>query len=199
MRNVAACPQCRYTDGDQHSRRAQTIARKVLSWRISNSMDASFCVDCLEDALRSHGAPEVFNSDQGSQFTSEAFTGVLKREGVTISMDGRGRAFDNIFVERLWRTVKYEDVYLNGYANMGDLMLGLTAYMMFYNEERFHQALGNDTPSKVYSTGIGGGAMILEKYGISGEAPSSAMKTAIPNETQKTGQRRPAECNTSTV
>ncbi len=196
-------------------------SRKVLSWRISNSMDASFCVDCLEDALRTHGTPEVFNSDQGSQFTSEAFTGVLKREGVTISMDGRGRAFDNIFVERLWRTVKYEDVYLNGYANMGDLMLGLTAYMMFYNEERFHQALGNDTPSKVYSTGIGGGAMILEKYGISGEAPSvslrstdgaspdeattettapaSAMKTAIPNETPKTGQRRAAACEKSTA
>jgi len=87
-------------------------SRKVLSWRISNSMDASFCVDCLEDALRSHGTPEIFNSDQGSQFTSDAFTGVLKREGITISMDGRGRAFDNIFVERLWRSVKHEDVYL---------------------------------------------------------------------------------------
>ena len=98
-------------------------SRKVLSWRISNSMDASFCVDCLENALRSHGTPEVFNSDPGSQFTSEAFTGVLKRQGVTISMDGRGRAFDNIFVERLWRTVKYEDVYLNDYPNMGELML----------------------------------------------------------------------------
>jgi putative transposase len=81
-------------------------SRKVLSWRISNSMEAVFCVDCLEDALRMHGTPEVFNSDQGSQFTSDAFTNVLKREGVTISMDGRGRAFDNIFVERLWRNVK---------------------------------------------------------------------------------------------
>lgn len=85
-------------------------SRKVLSWRISNSMDASFCVDCLEDALRGHGKPEVFNSDQGAQFTSHAFTGVLQREGVAISMDGRGRALDNIFVERLWRSVKYEDV-----------------------------------------------------------------------------------------
>ena len=102
-------------------------SRKVLSWRISNSMEAVFCVDCLEDALRSHGTPEIFNSDQGSQFTSDAFTGVLKREGITISMDGRGRAFDNIFVERLWRSVKHEDVYLNGYGNMGELMLGLTA------------------------------------------------------------------------
>jgi putative transposase len=183
-------------------------SRKVLSWRISNSMDASFCVDCLEDALRAHGKPEVFNSDQGSQFTSDAFTGVLKREGVTISMDGRGRAFDNIFVERLWRTVKYEDVYLNGYANMGELMLGLTAYMMFYNEERFHQSLGNATPSQVYKLGTGGGAMILEKYGAAGEAPpaplrstdgaspaeatTTATATATATATSKAGQRRSA-------
>jgi transposase InsO family protein len=84
-------------------------------WRISNSMEAVFCVDCLEDALRHHGTPEIFNSDQGAQFTSTAFTDVLKRQGVVISMDGRGRAFDNIFVERLWRSVKHEDVYLKGY------------------------------------------------------------------------------------
>jgi putative transposase len=88
-------------------------SRKVLSWRLSNTMEANFCVDCLEEALRLYGQPEVFNSDQGAQFTADAFTRVLKREGITISMDGRGRAFDNIFVERLWRTVKYEDVYLN--------------------------------------------------------------------------------------
>jgi len=89
-------------------------SRRVLSWRISNTMEAAFCVDCLEEALRNHGKPEVFNSDQGSQFTSDAFTGVLKREKITISMDGRGRAFDNIFVERLWRSVRHEDVYLKG-------------------------------------------------------------------------------------
>ena len=94
----------------------------MLSWRISNSMEAVFCVDCLEDALRAHGKPEIFNSDQGSQFTSDGFTGVLKREGVTISMDDRGRAFDNIFVERLWRSVKHEDVYLKGYATVGELL-----------------------------------------------------------------------------
>ncbi len=86
------------------------ISRKVLSWRISNSMDASLCVDCLEEALRNYGSPEIFNSDQGSQFTSTDFTGVLKREEIRTSMDGRGRAFDNIFVERLWRNVKYEDI-----------------------------------------------------------------------------------------
>ena len=100
-------------------------SRKVLSWRISNSMDASFCIDCLEEALRNYGKPDIFNSDQGAQFTSAGFTGVLQREEIKISMDGRGRAFDNIFVERLWRNVKYEDVYLNGYATMGQLMVGL--------------------------------------------------------------------------
>lgn len=185
-------------------------SRKVLSWRISNSMEAVFCVDCLEDALRSHGTPEIFNSDQGSQFTSDAFTGVLKREGITISMDGRGRAFDNIFVERLWRSVKHEDVYLNGYGNMGELMLGLTAYMIFYNEERAHQSLGYDTPSEVYETGIGGGALIVDKFGGARGEPSVPLRstedspraeaktetTATATTTTKPGQRRAAACET---
>ncbi len=140
-------------------------SRKVLAWRISNSMDASFCVDCLEDALREHGKPDVFNSDQGAQFTSHAFTGVLKREGIAISMDGRGRALDNIFVERLWRSVKHEDVYLKGYATMGELTVGLAQYFAFYNEERPHQSLGYATPGSVYRSGRGGGAMIVDKYG----------------------------------
>jgi putative transposase len=108
-------------------------SRKVLSWRISNSMDAGFCVDCLEDALSQYGKPEIFNSDQGSQFTSDAFIGVLKGAGVAISMDGRGRALDNIFVERLWRNVKHEDVYLKGYATMGELTMGLAQYFAYYN------------------------------------------------------------------
>ena len=140
-------------------------SRRVLSWRISNSMDASFCVDCLEDALRGHGRPEIFNSDQGSQFTSVAFTEVLKREGVAISMDGRGRALDNIFVERLWRSVKHEDIYLKGYAHMGELMVGLAQYFAFYNHERPHQSLSYRTPDDVYRSGTGGGALIREKYG----------------------------------
>jgi len=152
-------------------------SRKVLSWRISNSMEAVFCVDCLEDALRLHGTPEVFNSDQGSQFTSEAFTGVLKREGVTISMDGRGRAFDNIFVERLWRSVKHEDVYLNGYATMGELLVGLSKYFIFYNGERPHQSLKNQTPDVVHQSAAGGGAMILEKYGAAEGLPISLRST----------------------
>jgi len=139
-------------------------SRRVLSWRISNTMEAAFCVDCLEEALRNHGKPEIFNSDQGSQFTSDAFTGVLKRERITISMDGRGRAFDNIFVERLWRSVKHEDIYLKGYTSMGELMAGLAEYFDFYNEERPHQSLGNLTPDVVYRTATGGGAKIVDKY-----------------------------------
>lgn len=139
-------------------------SRKVLSWRLSNTMDAAFCVDALEDALRLYGAPEVFNSDQGSQFTSEAFTGLLKAHEVKISMDGRGRAFDNIFVERLWRSVKYEDVYIRGYATLGELTVGLADYFQFYNTERMHQSLGNLTPDEVYQTGQGGGASVPDHF-----------------------------------
>lgn len=139
-------------------------SRRVLSWRISNSMEATFCVDCLEEALRTHGKPEIFNSDQGSQFTSDAFTSVLKREGIVISMDGRGRAFDNIFVERLWRSVKHEDVYLKGYTSMSELTAGLADYFIFYNNERPHQSLGQKTPEIVYRSAIGGGAVIVEKF-----------------------------------
>ena len=183
-------------------------SRRVLSWRISNSMEAVFCVDCLEDALRTHGKPEIFNSDQGSQFTSVAFTGVLEREGIVISMDGRGRVFDNIFVERLWRSVKYEDVYLKGYATMGELMVGLAGYFAFYNGERPHQSLGNETPDVVYRTGMGGGAMIVDKFGGAGEEPpvplrstggsspatarSEATATAETKAKTTPGQRRPA-------
>lgn len=134
--------------------------RKVLGWRLSNTMDAGFCVDCLEAAIQDYGIPEVFNTDQGSQFTSAGFTGVLARNGIAISMDGRGRALDNIFVERLWRTVKYEGVYLQKYANMPDLLLGLTDYFQFYNGERLHQSLGYTTPNKVYQAAKGGGAKL---------------------------------------
>jgi len=147
-------------------------SRRVLSWRISNNMEAVFCVDCLEEALRTHGKPEIFNSDQGSRFTSEAFTSVLQSEGIIISMDGRGRAFDNIFVERLWRSVKHEDVYLKGYGSMAELRFGLAEYFRFYNSERPHQSLGQKTPNAVYRTAIGGGAKIVDKFGGSVKAPS---------------------------
>jgi len=139
-------------------------SRRVLGWRISNSMEATFCVDCLEEAIRAHGKPELFTSDQGSQCTSDAFTDVLQRAGIVISMDGRGRAFDNICVERLWRSVKHEDVDWKGYATVGELMVGLTKYFVFYNGERPHQSLGNQPPDGVYRTSTGGGAMILDKY-----------------------------------
>jgi putative transposase len=146
-------------------------SRKVLSWRLSDTMEVSFCVDCLEGALQLYGPPEVFNSDQGSQFTAESFTSVLKRAGVTISMDGRGRAFDNIFVERLWRTVKYEDIYLKGYADLSEVTLGLIEYFPFYNDERPHTALANKTPAMVYQTRQGGGALIVDKYGPAATPP----------------------------
>lgn len=153
-------------------------SRRVLAWRISNSLDTAFCVDCLEDALSLVGKPEIFHSDQGSQFTSAAFTGVLKREGVAISMDGRGRALDNIFVERLWRSVKYEDVYLKGYGTVTELTLGLAEYFAFYNGERPHQALDNRTPITVHADGQGGGASIPDHVGVTtGQRCSAAIET----------------------
>ena len=141
-------------------------SRKVLSWQLSNTLDGSFCVECLETALHMHGTPEIFNTDQGSQFTATAFTDVLKQHGIKISMDGRGRALDNIFVERLWRSVKYEDVYLKCYTGVPELMTGLALYFVFYNTMRPHQALGYCTPDKVYQDGIGGGACIVDKFSV---------------------------------
>ena len=177
-------------------------SRRVLSWRISNSMDTEFCINCLEEALRRYGKPEIFNSDQGSQFTSDAFTGVLKREGIAISMDGRGRVFDNIFVERLWRTVKHEDVYLKGYATMIELRIGLAEYFTFYNGERPHQSLGQKTPEVVYKTASDGGAMIIDKYprAVAGFTvplsstvnPATAESVSEVPAEAKPGQRRPA-------
>ncbi len=151
-------------------------SRKVLSWRISNTLDTAFCVDCLEEALQRYGNPEIFNTDQGCQFTSESFTGVLRAHGIAISMDGRGRALDNIFVERLWRSVKYEDVYLKGYANPMELMIGLTEYFVFYNGERPHQSLGNLTPAEVYATGNNGGARIVDQFSKNEAASCSCEK-----------------------
>ena len=124
-------------------------SRYVFSWRLSNTLDVTFCIDALEEALEK-GCPEIFNSDQGSQFTSNEFTERLLSKEIKISMDGRGRVFDNIFIERLWRTVKYEDIYLKGYETGKDVKEGLSAYFPFYNNERFHQALGYRTPKEVH-------------------------------------------------
>lgn len=125
-------------------------SRKVLAWRLSNTLDTAFCVDALQEALSRSGCPEIFNTDQGCQFTSRDLTGVLQAHGIRISMDGKGRAFDNIFVERLWRSVKYEEVYLKHYETLREAREGLTAYFRFYNTERPHQSLGNRTPAEVY-------------------------------------------------
>ena len=126
------------------------FSRCVLAWRLSNTLDADFCVAALEEAL-SKGRPEIFNTDQGSQFTSEAFTGLLEHHEVRISMDGKGRYLDNLFVERLWRTVKYEEVYLKDYADGREAKAGLDAYFRFYNTQRPHQALDYQTPAEVFT------------------------------------------------
>ena len=125
-------------------------SRKVLSWRVSNTLDTSFCVDALEEAVEACGAPELFNTDQGSQFTSEEFTGVLKRHDIHISMDGKGRWVDNVFVERLWRSVKYEEVYLKACDSMAAAKTSLGRYFAFYNTGRRHQSLDQRTPDSVY-------------------------------------------------
>jgi putative transposase len=124
-------------------------SRYVIGWRLSNTLDGSFCLEMLEDALRL-GKPEVFNTDQGAQFTAEAFTGRLEAAGVAVSMDGRGRALDNVFVERLWRTVKYENIYIQGYESVPELQRGLKRYFGFYNEERLHQSLEYRSPGAVF-------------------------------------------------
>jgi putative transposase len=125
------------------------FSRYVRSWRLSNSMDTSFCLEALDEAL-SRGRPEIFNSDQGSQFTSREFTGRLAAAGIQISMEGRGRAFDNLFIERLWRTVKDEEVYLNDYQGVADAVSGPGRYCRFYNDERLHQSQAYKTPASVY-------------------------------------------------
>jgi putative transposase len=124
-------------------------SRYVIAWKLSNTLEGSFCLELLDEALE-RGKPEVFNTDQGVQFTAAAFTQRLESAGVSVSMDGKGRCLDNVFVERLWRTVKYEDIYLRGYGGVLELREGLERYFPFYNEQRFHQALGYQTPAAVY-------------------------------------------------
>jgi len=125
-------------------------SRKVLSFRVSNSMSTDFCVEALEEALARYGAPDIFNTDQGSQFTTEDFTDVLKDNGVRVSMDGKGRWVDNVFIERLWRSVKYEDIYLHAYATVREVRTALTRYFSFYNVGRPHQSLEYRTPDEMY-------------------------------------------------
>ena len=126
-------------------------SRKVLSWRLSNTMDTSFCIEALEEALEIHGSPEYFNTDQGAQFTSEEFLKVLKERNIKISMDGKGRAIDNVFTERLWRSLKYENVFIRGYETMIEASEGIAEYLQFYNAERLHAAHNYRTPDQVHS------------------------------------------------
>ena len=127
-------------------------SRRVLSWRLSNTLDASFCVEALRDALGRFGEPEIFNTDQGCQFTADEFTEVLRERSVKLSMDGKGRFLDNIFVERLWRSLKYEEVYLNDYDDLRDARRGIRRYFDFYNHKRPHTALGYQTPASFYDS-----------------------------------------------
>ncbi len=129
-------------------------SRKVLSWRLSNTLETDFCIAALEEALAKHGTPDIFNSDQGSQFTSFAFTNVLRDNGIRISMDGRGRWLDNVFIERLWRSLKYENVYLNAYENGSEARMGIGRWIDFYNQTRPHSSLGGMTPDRFYNEGL---------------------------------------------
>ncbi len=151
-------------------------SRAVLAWRISNTMDTSFCLAALDDALARFGKPEIFNTDQGSQFTSAAFTGALTMAGIKISMDGRGRWMDNVFIERLWRSLKYEDIYLKGYADGLEAKDGIASWMKFYNGQRLHQALGYRTPMAVWREGMKAVDMM----------DNAAALTTSPQQKQKT-------------
>ena len=127
-------------------------SRRVLSWRVSITMEAAFCVETLQDALMKHGKPEIFNTDQGSQFTGSAFTDLLASNGIAISMDGKGAWRDNVFVERLWRSVKYEEVYLRAYDNVSEARASIGRYLNFYNGRRPHSSLDGATPDQAYFT-----------------------------------------------
>ena len=126
------------------------FSRRVLAWRLSITLETEFCIDAVEEALARHGKPEIFNTDQGSQFTSVAFTGLLQEQKIAISMDGRGAWRDNVFVERLWRTVKYEEVYLRAYDSVSDARASLGRYLDFYNARRPHSSLGARTPEQAW-------------------------------------------------
>jgi putative transposase len=148
------------------------FSRRVLSWRLSISLESDFCVEALEEAMERHGPPEIFNTDQGVQFTSAAFIATLEGLGVRVSMDGKGRYLDNIFIERLWRSLKYEEVFIKSYSTVSEARKGIDAWMLFYNDERPHQALGYRTPRAVF-----------EAPGGCGYVDNAVALTTYPQET----------------
>jgi putative transposase len=159
------------------------FSRKVLAWRLSLTMDAGFCAEALQEAMDNHGKPEIFNTDQGAQFTSEAFTGMLAGQGIQISMDGKGRFLDNIFIERLWRSLKYEEVYLKAYASVAEAREGIGAWISFYNGQRKHQSLGYLTPSAIFAAGACG--YVDNASGSAGTAVHCAALTTYPQAQQQ--------------
>lgn len=140
-------------------------SRAVLAWQLSNTLGADFCVAALEEALARYGKPEIFNTDQGGQFTGADFTDVLERCAITISRDGKGRCMDNIFIERLWRSLKYEEVYLQAYASVAEAKAGIGSWIHFYNEERQHQSLGYRTPRQIYEEGLWIWGRVPQRHG----------------------------------
>ena len=160
-------------------------SRAVLSWRLSNTMDSAFCVEALEEALQNHGKPRIFNTDQGAQFTSAAFTGKLEAAGIAISMDGRGRFMDNIFIERLWRSIKYEEVHLKAYADGREARAGIGYWIDFYNHRRPHQAMDNQRPMAVWREGVAIGERRDEAVDMTLRLDNARALTTYPQQHQK--------------
>jgi putative transposase len=160
-------------------------SRAVLAWRLSNTMDTSFCLAALDEALARYGKPKIFNTDQGSQFTSVAFTDRLEASGIAISMDGRGRFMDNIFIERLWRSIKYEEVHLKAYADGREARAGIGAWMTFYNDRRPHQAMSNRMPMAVWRAGMGEIAAAAATVDMPLRLDNARALTTCPQQMQK--------------
>jgi putative transposase len=160
-------------------------SRAVLAWRLSNTMDSGFCVEALEEAMQKHGKPKIFNTDQGAQFTSAAFTGKLQAAGVAISMDGRSRFLDNIFIERLWRSIKYEEVHLKAYADGLEARAGIGQWIDFYNYKRPHQAMNNQRPMNVWRNGVDKGDRSAEAVDMTLRLDNANALTTYPQQPQK--------------
>ena len=160
-------------------------SRAVLAWRLSNTMDSGFCVEALEEAQQRHGKPRIFNTDQGAQFTSSAFTGKLAAAGIAISMDGRGRFMDNIFIERLWRSIKYEEVHLKAYADGREARAGIGQWIDFYNNRRPHQAMNNQRPMNVWRAGMANGERVEGAVDMTLRLDNANALTTYPQQPQK--------------